>query len=152
MTPWLGRHLWNIWVPNDHGHVPLVVRTSFSFPHSWLITEFVTRCTRHGAGSAYPSEDPEFTPVFCGVGVTRSLVLYVCVVDRCLYFFFWPSCCRLLRFTDSDYPFGIFKLFLTSFSIIIPVVLYSILSVLVYCFIDSRFRAMCFWYKYFYNL
>jgi hypothetical protein len=25
--------------------------------------------------------------------------------------FFWPWCC-LLRYTDSDYPFGIFKLFL----------------------------------------
>ena len=27
-------------------------------------------------------------PVFSGVRVTRSLVLYVCFVDRCLYFFF----------------------------------------------------------------
>jgi hypothetical protein len=29
-----------------------------------------------------------------------------------LYFFFWPLRCLLLRYTDSDYPFGIFKLFL----------------------------------------
>ena len=29
--------------------------------------------------------------------------------------FFWPLCCLVLRFTDSDYPFGIFKLFLTQF-------------------------------------
>ena len=29
-----------------------------------------------------------------------------------LYFFFWPLCCPvLLRYTDSDCPFGIFKLF-----------------------------------------
>ena len=28
----------------------------------------------------------EFTPVFSGVRVTRSLVLYVCFVDRCLSF------------------------------------------------------------------
>ena len=35
-----------------------------------------------GAGSAYPSGAPEFTPGFW-VGVTRSLVLYVCFVDRC---------------------------------------------------------------------
>jgi hypothetical protein len=31
----------------------------------------------------------------------------------CLSFFFWPLCCLsfLLRFTASDYPFGIFKHF-----------------------------------------
>jgi hypothetical protein len=34
-------------------------------------------------------------PVFSGVRVTRSLVLCVCFVDRCLFFctFFWPLCC-----------------------------------------------------------
>jgi hypothetical protein len=35
------------------------------------------------------------TPIFSGVHVTRSLVLYVCFVDRCLsfcHFFFWPLC------------------------------------------------------------
>ena len=41
-------------------------------------------------------------PVFSGVRVTRSLVLYVCFVDRCLSvylsFFFWPLCC--LSFFD----------------------------------------------------
>jgi hypothetical protein len=38
----------------------------------------------------------EFTPVLSGVRVTRSLVLCVCFVDRCLSFcpfFFWPLCC-----------------------------------------------------------
>jgi hypothetical protein len=85
--------------------------------------------------------------VFRGVRVTRSLVLYVCFVDCCLSFFFWPLCClsffdlwilitplvscghcvvspsiygfwlplwylvaivlSVLRFMDSDYPFGI---------------------------------------------
>ena len=38
------------------------------------------------AGTAYPSGAPEITPVFCGVRVTRSLVLCVCFVDRCLSF------------------------------------------------------------------
>jgi hypothetical protein len=33
--------------------------------------------------------------VFSGVRVTRSLVLYVCFVDRFLYFFFWPLRCLL---------------------------------------------------------
>ena len=36
----------NICVTNDHGYVPFVVNTSQSFPHSWLITGFVTRLTR----------------------------------------------------------------------------------------------------------
>ena len=31
--------------------------------------------------------------VFSGVRVTRSLVLCVCFVGRCLSFFFWPLCC-----------------------------------------------------------
>ena len=35
-------------------------------------------------------------PILSGVRVTRSLVLYVCFIDRCLSFctfFFWPLCC-----------------------------------------------------------
>jgi hypothetical protein len=32
-------------------------------------------------------------PVFSGVRVTRSLVLWVCFVDRCLSFFSWPLRC-----------------------------------------------------------
>jgi hypothetical protein len=52
-------------------------------------------------------------PVFSGARVTRSLVLYVCFVDRCLSFctFFLSIVLSVLRFTDSDYLFGIFKLF-----------------------------------------
>jgi hypothetical protein len=42
------------------------------------------------AGTAYPSGAP---PVFSGVRVTRSLVLCLCFVDRCLSFFFWSLCC-----------------------------------------------------------
>jgi hypothetical protein len=37
-----------------------------------------------GAETAHPSGAPEFTPVFCGVCVTRSYILYLCFVDRCL--------------------------------------------------------------------
>jgi len=36
----------NICATNDHGYVPLVINTSRSFPHSRLITGFVTRLTR----------------------------------------------------------------------------------------------------------
>ena len=41
-------------------------------------------------------EHPSSPPVFSGVRVTRSLVLCVCFVDRCLSFcpfFFWPLSC-----------------------------------------------------------
>ena len=46
-----------------------------------------------GKRSAYPSGAPEFIPSFSGVHVTRSLVLCVCFVDRCLSFVFWPLYC-----------------------------------------------------------
>jgi hypothetical protein len=38
------------------------------------------------AGTAYPFGAPKLIPRFSGVRVTRSLVLYVCFVDRCLSF------------------------------------------------------------------
>ena len=41
----------------------------------------------NGAGNVYPSGTPEFTPRFSGVRYTRSLVVYVCFVDRCLSFY-----------------------------------------------------------------
>jgi hypothetical protein len=58
------------------------------------------------------------TDVLCfvtGVRVTRSLVLYICFVDRCLSFCTFLLAIVLsvlLQYTDSDYPFGIFKFFL----------------------------------------
>jgi hypothetical protein len=53
--------------------------------------------------------------VFSRVRVTGSLVLYVCFVDRCLSF---GHCVLsvLLRYMDSDCPFGIFELFLSQIS------------------------------------
>jgi hypothetical protein len=44
-----------------------------------------------GAKTPYPSGAHEFTPVFSGVRVTRSLVLYVCFVGRSLSL--WSLCC-----------------------------------------------------------
>jgi hypothetical protein len=53
-------------------------------------------------------------PGFSGIRVTQSSVLYVCIVDRCLYFchFSFGHCvvCSSSIY-ESDYPFGIFKLF-----------------------------------------
>ena len=43
------------------------------------------------AGTAYPLGSHMFSPpVLSGVRVTRSLVLCVMFVDRCLSFFVWP--------------------------------------------------------------
>jgi hypothetical protein len=61
-----------------------------SFPRSWLITGFVTRLTQRVplAEQELPTLPGHLSspPVFSGVRVTRSLVLYVCFVDHCLSF------------------------------------------------------------------
>jgi hypothetical protein len=104
---------------NYDGDVPLVVNTSRFFPHS-LITGLVTRLIRQ-----VPLVEQELLtlpehisspPIFTRVRVTRSLVLYVCFVDRCLSFCTFLLAIVLsvlLRNRDSDCPFGIFKLFLS---------------------------------------
>jgi hypothetical protein len=96
---WFGLPLRRKCVTTDHGYVPFFVITIRSFSHLWLIkggsfshswlnmgcaTRGILTNATHGAGAAYPSGAPEFTPGFNGVRVTRSLVLYVCFVDRCL--------------------------------------------------------------------
>ena len=92
--------------------VPLVVTTSRFFPHSWLITRFVTRLTQR-----VPLVEQELLtlpehlsspPVFSGViRVTRSLVLCVMFCRSLfvlLYFFLLGIVLSvLLRFTDSGY-------------------------------------------------
>jgi hypothetical protein len=40
------------------------------------------------AGTTHSSEHLSLPPVFSGIRVTRSLVLCVCFVDRCLSFLF----------------------------------------------------------------
>jgi hypothetical protein len=107
----------------------LVVNTSRSFPHLWYITGFVTRLARRvplvEQELLTSSEHLRSPPVFGGVRVTRSLVLYVCFVDSCLSFctFFWSLYC--LSFDNGFWlpPFGIFKLFFC----------------LSFCFISIRF-------------
>ena len=57
----------------------------------------------------------KFAPGFDGVRATRSLVLYVCFVDRCLsycHFLLAISLSVLRRFAGSDYLFGIVKVFI----------------------------------------
>ena len=55
------------------------------------------------------------TAIFSAVCVTRSLVSCVCFVDCCLSFcsFSFGHCVVCSSsISDSDYPFGIFKLFI----------------------------------------
>ena len=59
------------------------------------------------AGTAFPAGAPEFNPCFRGVRAPWSLVLCV-IFYRSLFVLFRLA---LLRFTDADYPFGIYKLF-----------------------------------------
>jgi len=67
-------------------------------------------------------------PVVSGVRVSRSLVLYVCLVDIvvCPFVLFLLAIVLsvLLRYTDSDWPFGIFKLILMSPDISLFVLLF----------------------------
>jgi hypothetical protein len=94
--------------------IPFIVNTSRSFSHSWLGTGFVTRLTRWVP--LVEQEHLSSSPFFSEVRVTRSLVLCVWFGDRCLsfcfVFFLAIVLFVLLWFTDSDYPFGIFKHFL----------------------------------------
>ena len=70
--------------------VSLVVNISRYFPHSWLITGFVTRLTRRVSLVEQElftrPEHQSSPPVFSGVRVTRSLVLCDWFVDRWLSF------------------------------------------------------------------
>jgi len=68
------------------------------------------------------SEHLSSPPDFSGIRVTQSLVLSVCFVDHCPFLLFLLAIVLsvLLRFTDSDYHFDIFKLFLARrFTIIV---------------------------------
>jgi hypothetical protein len=71
-----------------HEHFQLL----FSFMTYHRVCHYInTTGATSGARTAHPSGAPEFTPVFSGVRVTRSLVLCVCFVDRCLSFVLFSS-------------------------------------------------------------
>ena len=56
--------------------------TKLTFETNYLLTLFNTTGATSGGETTNPSEALEFTPVFSGVRVTRSLVLCVSFVDR----------------------------------------------------------------------
>ena len=115
--PWLGygtvtKHLCHKWP-----RICSIVNTFRSFPHSWLITGFVTRVTRR-----VPLVEQELIThpqhlssplVFSGVRVTRSLVFCDKFCRSLFLIFLLASVLSvLLRFTSYDYLFDILKLFL----------------------------------------
>jgi hypothetical protein len=63
------------------------------YPYQVIIASFNRNTTgvTSGEKSSNPSGAPDSTPGFSGVRATRSLVLYICFVDRRLYF--WLLCC-----------------------------------------------------------
>ena len=81
-------------IKNYH-RVPILLRCIHAFqetiPHQPLLSPKVwkaksTMGATSGAGTATLPEYLSSPPVFSGVRVTRSLVLCVCFVDRCLSF------------------------------------------------------------------
>ena len=110
----LSWQLRNICVTSDHGYVPLVVRTSRSFPHSSHITGFVTRAMRR-----VPLVEQELPalprhmahPGCSGARVSRSVVFCVVFCRSLFVRFLLAIVLSVLKFMYFDYPFGIFKLF-----------------------------------------
>jgi hypothetical protein len=83
--------LWNhIYIQIAAYFTPLYKYKYKRWYHSWLITGFVTRLIRRVSLVEQKlltlPEHLSSPPVFSGIRVTRSLVLYVCFVDRCLAF------------------------------------------------------------------
>ena len=59
-------------------------------------TNYVDNTGTSGAGTAYPSRAPEFTPILKS-GSCFSIFSFTCMFCRSLFvllhFFFWPLCC-----------------------------------------------------------
>jgi hypothetical protein len=99
---WLCWPIWNSCVTNDHGYVPLVVNTSWFFPHSRLIIGFVTSLTRR-----VPLVEQKLLtlrsspPVFSGVRVTWSCRSLFVVL---LHSIFWPMCVQFFDIRNLITP------------------------------------------------
>jgi hypothetical protein len=128
-------------------NVPLVINTSRSFPHSRLITGVGTRLTRR-----MPLVEQELfvlpkhlssPPVFSGVRVTRSLVLYVCFVDRCLSFctFSFGHCLSYLLCLCESKLNDFCRSFISKQKILSIKLLYRSFCWLVYINVDIKYGA-----------
>jgi hypothetical protein len=65
---------------------PLSISRRKQIIHPLYLIKFTSSRWKIEICIIYPSGAAEFTPVFSGVRVIRSLVLCVCFVDRCLSF------------------------------------------------------------------
>ena len=89
-----------------------------SFPHSWLITGFLTRVTRwvpHVKQELPTLPEHLSSPRFLVRFVLFDLLFYVwCFVDRCLSFcpFSFGHCVACHSSVSGCPPLGVFKLFL----------------------------------------
>jgi hypothetical protein len=121
LSPWFRQTIQNICITNDSRYFPILVSITWSFPHSWLITGFVTRVARRvpllvHELLAFP-ENMGSSPVCSGIRVARSLVF--CVVIWWSSFvllsvYLWALCFRSL-----DLRILITPLFLQTMLIII---------------------------------
>jgi hypothetical protein len=114
-----GLQRWN-WSKNNGNASPLNSSQSYHktcFPgYLFLIVIFVyqfkfTKCylwSRNWLPSLSTRVHPQFLVGFMLLDLLFSVS---CFIDRFLSFFSFGHC-DVLRFTDSNYPFGIFKLFL----------------------------------------
>jgi hypothetical protein len=86
--------------------------------HNGILTvvSYYTTDATGGAGTAYPSGAPEFTPCFYW-GSCYAIFSYMSMfVDRCLFlntFFLLAIVLSVLRYTDSDYPLWYLQTLLT---------------------------------------
>jgi hypothetical protein len=86
---------------SNHRSGLIILDLSFQFEH-----------VTSGAGTPYPSRAPEFSAVFSGVRVPRCLVFYVVFYAIIVCLFVLVMVSSVLRYTASDYLFGIYKLFI----------------------------------------
>ena len=101
--------------PDDHGYVPFVIVTIPSIFHNkisyqWIFNKSGTIHTTIGAGTAYHSGTPKFTPGYQWCSCC-SIFSFLCLLYQPLLF-------CLCLFVLADNVFGIFKLFLSLVSLI----------------------------------
>ena len=97
-------------VTHDHGYVLFILITIWSFPHSWLVTGFVTRVTGRISNFLcnvlYIVVSPFVLFGHCIVDIRLLITLLISSSNVC------PFCPLHCQYTASDYPLDIFiKLF-----------------------------------------
>jgi hypothetical protein len=103
----------NMCVISEHEYVPLVVRTSGSFPHSSYITRLLTRAMRRVSlvEQELLASPRHMAHSGCsGARVSQSVVFCVVFCRSLFFLFLLAIVLSVLKFTYSNYPFCIFKL------------------------------------------